>query len=511
MDNLLASSQPSSFAVWAFGCLLLWYIATSLLAWHRLRHIPGPFLARFSYFWTFRTTRSGKQYEMYRDINDKYGSSLVRIGPSDLVTNDPEVIRMMSSAKGVYRRGDANSGNRFNPHHLTLLNMLEPKRHDQFKTKVAPAYSGRDTPGLESNVDEQLKSLISLIRRKHIAASGPCEKLPLGRAAGLFALDVISKVSLGKEFGCLREDSDVHEFYSTLRKHVPFMSMTIDVPWLRKIFYSDLYLTWMGPQETDSIGIGKLMGMTNDVVRKRFAPGAEPKKDMLGSFIHYGLTQRECEGESLFMFIAGSDTIAVVIRHTMLHILSSPRVYQKLKDEIRSAIREGKVGDDIIKNAESKNMPYLQAVISEGLRIRPVVPGLLFKEVPAGGDTINGQYIPGGTSIGIALASILRSKKVFGEDVEVFRPERFLEATPEQLAEMQRSTELQFGAGRWMCAGKPLAKMELNKVFFELFRHFDFQLVNPQHPMQSTSYLLWVDLGLEVRVTESDIMQETSQ
>ncbi|KAK2028153.1 cytochrome P450 [Colletotrichum zoysiae] len=509
MNNLLASSQTSSFVVGSLVCLVLWYITTSLIAWYRLRHIPGPFFARFSYYWTFRTTRSGKQYEIYRDINDKYGSSLVRIGPYDLVTNDPEVIRIMSSAKGIYRRGDANSGNRFNPHHLTLLNMLDPKPHDQFKTKVAPAYSGRDTPGLESNVDDQLKNLISLIRRKHIATSAECRTLPLGRDAGLFALDVISKVSLGKEFGCLQEDADVHEFYSTLRKHVPFMSMTIDVPWLRKIFYSDWYLSWMGPQETDSIGIGKLMGMTNDVVRKRFAPGAEPKKDMLGSFIRYGLTQQECEGESLFMFIAGSDTIAVVMRHTMLHILSSPIVYQKLKDEIRSAVREGKVAGEIITNAESKSLPYLQAVIAEGLRIRPVVPGLLFKEVPAGGDTINGQHIPEGTSIGIALASILRSKRVFGEDVEVFRPERFLEATQEQLAEMQRSTELQFGSGRWMCAGKPLAKMELNKVFFELFRHFDFQLINPQHPMQSTSYLLWVDLGLEVRVTESDIMPQS--
>lgn len=45
----------------------------------------------------------------------------------------------------------------------------------------------------------------------------------------------------------------------------------------------------------------------------------------------------------------------------------------------------------------------------------------------------------------------------------------------------------------------------------QLFRHFDFQLVNPQNPMQSTSYLLWVDLGLEVRVTESDIMKEAVQ
>lgn len=281
MGFFISNPHPATFLIEPLACLALWYITTSLVAWYRLKHIPGPFLARFSYFWTFKTTRSGKQYEIYRDINDQYDSSLVRIGPYDLVTNDPDVIRLMSNAKGVYRRGDANSGNRFNPHHVTLLNMLEPKSHDSYKTKVAPAYSGRDTPGLESNVDDQLKNLIDLIRRKHISVAGDSKSLPLGRDAGLFALDVISKVSLGKEFGCLREDADVHEFYSTLRQHVPFMSMTIDVPWLRKIFYSDTYLRWKGPQESDSIGIGKLMGMTNDVVRQRFSPGSEPKKDML--------------------------------------------------------------------------------------------------------------------------------------------------------------------------------------------------------------------------------------
>jgi hypothetical protein len=59
------------------------------------------------------------------------------------------------------------------------------------------------------------------------------------------------------------------------------------------------------------------------------------------------------------MFIAGSDTTAAVIRVTMLHIMSSPQVYQKLKEEIRSAIKEGKVSTPIT-NAEAKTLPYLQ-------------------------------------------------------------------------------------------------------------------------------------------------------
>jgi cytochrome P450 len=45
-------------------------------------------------------------------------------------------------------------------------------------------------------------------------------------------------------------------------------------------------------------------------------------------------------------------------------------------------------------------MPYLQAVIKEGLRIFPPVAGLMSKEVPPGGDAFNGLYIPEGTKIG---------------------------------------------------------------------------------------------------------------
>jgi cytochrome P450 len=57
---------------------------------------------------------------------------------------------------------------------------------------------------------------------------------------------------------------------------------------------------------------------------------------------------------------------------------------------------------------------------------------------------------------------------IFGNDVELFRPERFMEADEVRRAEMYRTTELIFGSGRWQCAGKSLAFMELNKVFFEV-------------------------------------------
>lgn len=63
------------------------------------------------------------------------------------------------------------------------------------------------------------------------------------------------------------------------------------------------------------------------------------------------------------MFVAGSDTSASALRITMFYILSCPRVYQKLKAEIRDAIREGRVSSPVISVAEAKQLPYLQVCL----------------------------------------------------------------------------------------------------------------------------------------------------
>lgn len=100
--------------------------------------------------------------------------------------------------------------------------------------------------------------------------------------------------------------------------------------------------------------------------------------------------------------------------------------------------------------------------------MRSPAPGLYSKLVPAQGDVIHGKTIPGGTAIGMNTSSLLRSKTLFGEDADLFRPERFIEANEAKRVAMERDVELVFGYGRWMCSGKLVAFMELNKVFFEV-------------------------------------------
>lgn len=86
--------------------------------------------------------------------------------------------------------------------------------------------------------------------------------------------------------------------------------------------------------------------------------------------------------------------------------------------------------------AESLNLPYLDAVIQESFRMHPA-PGLILERVvPPQGLDVLGEIIPGGTIVGCNAWVLHRRKEIFGSDVDVFRPERWLEAQPDQLKEM---------------------------------------------------------------------------
>ncbi|KAI1503526.1 cytochrome P450 [Biscogniauxia marginata] len=483
--------------------LIIWYLVSAVYSGYRLRYFRGPFLASFSYLWLARMTLSGKQYENALAVGEKYGS-LARIGPNDLFTSDPELIRRMSNAKINYRKSSWYDGNRFNPYNPIMFTIQDPLVHDKVKMKVAAGYSGRDIPAFESDIDTQVINLVNLIRKKYLMLPGESELrlLDLSRVMPFLTLDVISKVSLRKEFGCIETDSDRIGFYESFEHFLPTLSLSTNIPLVRGILYSTLSLKLFGPKETDATGMGKIMATATPAVRRAFSPEAKDEKSILGSFVRNGLPQSMCESEAVFMFIAGADTTAAALRITLMYLLTTPLVYQRLKEEIAAAIRDGRASHPIT-NAEAGNLPYLKAVKYEGLRMRPVTMSLLAKEVPPEGDTFNGRFIPGGTSIAMNLASLLRSKALFGEDADIFRPERFLELDDEAQAEIQRNVELAFGYGRWMCAGKTIAMTELNKVYFELFREFDFQIAYPQAPMTSTSTTQFIDRGLLVKVTKA--------
>lgn len=100
--------------------------------------------------------------------------------------------------------------------------------------------------------------------------------------------------------------------------------------------------------------------------------------------------------------------------------------------------------------------------------MRPPLLGFIPKVVPKGGENLLGHHVPGGTAIGFNLSAISRSPKLFGPDAELFRPERLMELDEQSRKQMERDIELAFGYGQWMCVGKAIAFMEINKVVFEV-------------------------------------------
>jgi cytochrome P450 len=190
---------------------------------------------------------------------------------------------------------------------------------------------------------------------------------------------------------------------------------------------------------------------------------------MLGSFIRHGLNQREASGEALLQVVAGTDTTATGLKTIMLHVMTNAAVYRKLQAEIDSSSANGTISSPI-KDAEARQLPYLQAVIKEGLRIKTPAGGAFFKTVPPGGDVINGHFVPAGTEIGVSHLSFLHSKQIFGEDAEVFRPERWIDADQEYLAKMNSVVELVFHSGKYQCLGT-----------------FDFSVVNAEKPARITN------------------------
>ncbi|ORY57504.1 cytochrome P450 [Pseudomassariella vexata] len=418
----------------------------------------------------------GKIWHTYREFPEKYGP-LVRIGSNTIITDDPVIIRKLGAPRETHKRGSWYKGARLNPYNDHMLSILETKTHDERKAKSAGAYSGRETPWLEASVDEQYLPSTESAKRLHLP-------LDFAQLSAYFTMDVISKLAFGEQFGCLRTDSDYTGFITSVRSTLPRIGMLTDHPWLRAIFFSRLFLKYFGPKISDPTGVGKMMGVAHELVVKRFEPGAKDEKDMMGTFICHGMTQDDCEAEALLMITAGSDTSAA-IRSAVLRTITNPLIYQSFKAEIKAAVDGGNVSSPI-SYKQAQKLPYLRAIMYEGIRMRPPAPGIAPKTIGLSDETMHGKYLP----LGTLLDAPARAK-------------------------MEQNIEPVFGYGRWMCAGKPIAFMELHKILYavgltllytdfkQLFRHFDFQIVDVTKPWNSISYLGWMETEMWVKVTET--------
>jgi cytochrome P450 len=152
----------------------------------------------------------------------------------------------------------------------------------------------------------------------------------------------------------------------------------------------------------------------------------------------------------------------------MVDLIQNPRVMQKARDELTTVLGE----KPHIQESDIAQLPYLQAVVKEILRLRMVVP--LVPRKAEADIVVNGYTIPKGTNVILNAWAINRSADAW-EDPDKLVPERFLGGESRNYLG-QDFEMIPFGLGRRICPGMPLARKLIPLILGTLLHRFEWEL-----------------------------------
>ena len=95
------------------------------------------------------------------------------------------------------------------------------------------------------------------------------------------------------------------------------------------------------------------------------------------------------------MSTAGSETTATALTGVASYLVTHPQTLRRLTSEVRTAF----ASEEAITLAAVERLPYLSAVINEGLRLCPPVPMIMPRIAPKEGATVAGSWVPGGVGL----------------------------------------------------------------------------------------------------------------
>ncbi|KAK7362530.1 hypothetical protein VNO77_04646 [Canavalia gladiata] len=174
---------------------------------------------------------------------------------------------------------------------------------------------------------------------------------------------------------------------------------------------------------------------------------------------------------------AGTDTTSTALQWIMANLVKNPHVQERLVEEIKEVVGERE--DKEVREEDLQNMPYLKAVILEGLRRHPpghfVLPHAVTEDV-----VLNDYLIPKNGTINFMVAEMGWDPKVW-EDPMAFKPERFLNNDGYDITGSKEIKMMPFGAGRRICPGYNLALLHLEYFVANLIWNFEWKIPEGGH------------------------------
>uniref|UniRef100_A0A3B5M8C4 Cytochrome P450 2K1-like n=1 Tax=Xiphophorus couchianus TaxID=32473 RepID=A0A3B5M8C4_9TELE len=164
------------------------------------------------------------------------------------------------------------------------------------------------------------------------------------------------------------------------------------------------------------------------------------------------------------LFSAGTETTSTTLRWGLLLMAKYPKIQDRVQEELRRVI-----GDRQVQVSDRKSLQFTDAVIHETQRLASIVPTALPHRTSRD-ITFQGSFIKKGTTVYPLLTSVLHDPSEW-EKPHSFHPAHFLDKDGKFV---KRDAFLPFSAGRRICLGESLARMELFIFFTTLLQHFRF-------------------------------------
>lgn len=425
----------------ALAFVLFLAVISTFTSFWRLSHIPGPFTAALSDIPRFTWVWSRRPHHIHIALHEKYGD-LVRYGPNAVSVGDPKEIGQIYGMTGKFKKSDF--------YHVVLpmskgkilpgiFATQDEELHSMLKKPISAVYSMSNLVTFEPFVDSTIGVFCDQLDQRFAETGESCS---FSDWLQYFAFDVIGEITFSKRLGFLEQGKDVDNIMGDIWRFFEYVAPVGQMPWIDSLWVKNPWISRMRKPGWNAMAA---FAMERQKERKE----REANDDMLNNrdFLSRFMAAREKDPSIPEWAVlawtqsniqAGSDTTAIFLRTLFYNLLQYPETMGKLRAELNGAKERGELSE-IVSWKESRDLPYLAACINETGRIHPPFGLHLERIVPPGGATILGSFIPAGTIVGMNGWVVHRHKETFGEDADVWNPDRWLCEDKDRLKNMERS------------------------------------------------------------------------
>ncbi len=333
------------------------------------------------------------------------------------------------------------------------LILLKGERHKQEKELLMPLFHGGMMRSYGGSIREIVNEEIDQWRSKGCLTLAPSMQT------------ITLRVIIRAVIGVTNKEREKTVILKVSRFLAAYTAPLMLLPWMRKQAWN--YGPWAEFQKAKK-ALDALLNQEIELARK--AGGSTDDGGSLLSKLVFmrlpegiGLSEAEISDQLRTLLVAGHETTATALVWALYYLHKYPRVLERLVRELSS------LGASFNLD-EIEELPYLEAVCNEALRIHPVVP-IILRSLNED-FTFRGAFAKKGTNIGIAT-TLLHSEPRIWPDAKEFTPERFLGKSylPYEFAP--------FGGGARRCLGANFAIYEMKVVLALVIGQLDMRLIDP--------------------------------